>query len=32
MINNNWDKYLKEEYEKTYFKNLILFIENKYNN
>ena len=27
MIGNNWDKYLKEEYEKEYFKKLKIFLD-----
>ena len=30
MIGNDWDLYLKDEYEKDYFKNLIKFIDNEY--
>lgn len=30
MIGNNWDKYLKEEYEKTYFKDLMKFVDEEY--
>ena len=30
MIGNDWDLYLKEEYNKDYFKNLINFIDNEY--
>lgn len=30
MIGNDWDEYLKEEYEKEYFKKLIAFIEEEY--
>ena len=32
MIGNNWDKYLKEEYEKEYFKELKIFLEEEYKN
>lgn len=32
MIGNDWDLYLKEEYNKEYFKNLIDFIDNEYKN
>lgn len=32
MIGNNWDKYLKEEYEKEYFKKLKIFLEEEYKN
>ncbi len=30
MIGNSWDKYLKEEYEKTYFKDLMKFVDEEY--
>lgn len=30
MINKNWDKYLKDEYSKKYFLELISFIESEY--
>ena len=30
MIGNDWDYYLKEEYNKDYFKNLISFVNNEY--
>ncbi len=30
MIGNSWDNYLKEEYRKEYFKNLIEFIKKEY--
>lgn len=30
MIGNSWDKYLKEEFQKDYFKNLIKFIKEEY--
>ena len=30
MIGNDWDYYLKEEYNKEYFKNLINFVNNEY--
>ena len=32
MIGNKWDSILKEEYNKEYFKNLIDFIKQEYNN
>jgi len=32
MIGNDWDNYLKEEYEKPYFKELIGFVEEEYQN
>ena len=32
MIGNNWDKYLKEEYEKEYFKKLKIFLDEEYKN
>lgn len=31
-VNNNWDIILKDEYEKEYFKNLIDYINEEYNN
>lgn len=31
-VNNNWDIILKDEYEKEYFKNLLNFINEEYNN
>ncbi len=31
MIGNNWDKILKEEFEKEYFQNLIRFVTEEYN-
>lgn len=30
MIGNKWDKILKEEFEKTYFKDLMDFVDNEY--
>lgn len=30
MIGNDWDIYLKEEYDKPYFKDLISFVETEY--
>ena len=30
MIGNDWDEYLKDEYEKEYFKRLINFIDSEY--
>lgn len=30
MIGNSWDKYLEEEYNKEYFKNLINFVNEEY--
>ena len=32
MINNDWDNVLKEEYNKEYFKNLMSFVDDEYNN
>lgn len=32
MIGNDWDNYLKEEYNKEYFKNLIKFVNHEYEN
>lgn len=32
MIGNDWDLYLKDEYEKDYYKELIEFINDEYNN
>lgn len=32
MIGNDWDKYLSDEYNKEYFKELISFIDNEYKN
>lgn len=32
MIGNSWDIYLKEEFQKEYFKNLICFIKEEYKN
>lgn len=31
-VNNNWDIILKDEYEKEYFKNLVNYINEEYNN
>lgn len=31
-VNNNWDIILKDEYEKEYFKNLLNYINEEYNN
>ncbi len=31
MIGNNWDKILKDEFEKEYFQNLIRFVTEEYN-
>lgn len=31
-VNNNWDIILKDEYEKEYFKNLVDYINEEYNN
>lgn len=30
MIGNSWDDYLKEEFDKEYFKNLLKYVENEY--
>ena len=30
MIGNEWDKVLKEEYQKEYFQNLLDFIKKEY--
>jgi len=30
MINNEWDQILENEFNKTYFKNLMIFINNEY--
>ena len=30
MIGNDWDKYLKDEFEKDYFKKIIKFLEAEY--
>ena len=30
MIGNDWDTYLKEEYDKPYFKELTGFVEKEY--
>lgn len=32
MINNDWDNVLKDEYNKEYFKNLMSFVNDEYNN
>ena len=32
MIGNDWDLYLKKEYEKDYYKELISFVDNEYKN
>ena len=32
MIGNNWDQFLKEEYKKDYFKNLMDFVKEEYKN
>ena len=32
MINKKWDTLLKEEFKKTYFKNLGIFVKNEYKN
>ncbi len=32
MINNDWDNVLKDEYNKEYFKNLMSFVDDEYNN
>ena len=30
MIGNKWDEILKNEFEKTYFKQLMEFVDNEY--
>lgn len=32
MINNDWDNVLKDEYNKEYFKDLMSFVDDEYNN
>ena len=32
MIGNDWDLYLKDEYQKDYYKELINFVDNEYKN
>ena len=32
MINNDWDNVLKDEYNKEYFKDLMSFVDEEYNN
>ena len=32
MIGNDWDLYLKEEYQKDYYKELISFVDEEYKN
>ena len=32
MVGNDWDQILSDEYEKDYFKELVLFVDNAYSN